>query len=124
MDVTTIIQIVFICVIVYVILKMSLSENLCMAKQYGMVTNVPVSSLANANMGLINDSSLGQAPLGDPQYWRGPVSPLTQGQYGLYLQAPDLSETQPFNPQKVWGPIAKEMPVYTTTASRGRGQCQ
>ena len=120
MNAVTIIQIIVIAILVYAIFRMTSSEKLCVNKSYGIVTNVPVSTLANANMGLVGHSSLGQAPLGDPQYWLAPRSPITQGQWGLYLNAPPLSEVQDFDPQKAWAPVAEQRQVYTQKPLTGQ----
>lgn len=119
MNALTIAQIVVIAILLYAIFRMNYSENLCVNKSYGIVTDIPVSTLAHANMGLINDSSLGQAPLGDPRYWLSPTSPISQGQYGLYLDTPPLSEVQAFD-QKDWIPVAEQRQVYTQQPMTGQ----
>lgn len=117
---SVILQIIVIVALLYAILKMAGSEKLCVRKSYGVVTDIPVSALATANLGLVSDSSLGQAPLGDPRYWIAPKSPITQGQYGLYLPELPLAEAQNFDPKKVWAPILAEMPVYTQKPLSGQ----
>jgi len=115
-----IIQIIVVLVLVYIIYRIGFSgESLCVSKSYGIVTDIPVSTLANANMGLVNDSSLGQAPLGDPRYWIKPTSPITQGQYGLYLETPPLSEVANFDPQEL-EKVAAVRQVYTTPQMSGQ----
>lgn len=113
-------QVAVIIALVYVIIRMSTAEQLCVRKSYGVVTDVPVSALSTAKLGLVSDSSLGQAPLGDPRYWIPNASPITQGQYGLYLPDMTLEQVQNYNPQKVWGPIMKQMPVYTEQPLSGQ----
>jgi hypothetical protein len=84
------------------------TENLCVNKSYGIVTDVPASAYINANMALVNTTSIGQAPLGDPGYWVPSSSPITQGQYGLYQpQNGDPTERAKLLEQ------ALQMPVYT-----------
>ncbi len=58
------------------------NEKLCMATKFGPVTDIPWSSFVNANMALVHSDTLGAAPLGEPKYWRGSGSPVTQGMYG------------------------------------------
>jgi len=107
-----IIQIIVAIIIIYFILRLTVNENLCVSKSYGVVTDVPVSSLRYAGSALVKDDSLGQAPLGDPRFWIGPTSPITQGQYGLYLEPTPLDKVNDFNPN-VWKDIAEQRQVYT-----------
>jgi hypothetical protein len=108
---------IIILLLVFIIFKINQiddhTEELCVQRNYGIITDVPASNYADANMALIQDSSLGQKPLGDPRYWLKNRSPITQGQYGLYIpETLPLSETQPFDRSSLM-PAAEAMPVYT-----------
>lgn len=91
----------------------SKAEPLCVRQKYGFVNTVPESNYPDASLALVERSSLGQAPLGDPQYWLPNRSPITQGMYGLYeAHELPLSEVQPFD-RKSLLPEAEAIPVYT-----------
>jgi len=91
------------------------SEQLCIMKPYGPVTDVPASNFIDANMALVHSTSIGQAPLGDPRYWLPSHSPITQGQWGLYSDPMPLTATQPFD-RKTLIPATQTIPVYTEPA--------
>jgi len=96
------------------------NENLCVQRKYGIVTDVPASNYVDANIALIKDSSLGQAPLGDPRFWLPNRNPITQGQWGLYQEQPLLlSETQPFDRSSLYK-AAAQLPVYTDGIGQSR----
>lgn len=106
----TIIQIVVILILGYLI--MNKSEGMCVQKSYGVVTDVPASIYADANTALTKTTSLGQAPLGDPQYWIPNRSPITQGQYGLYQTTLPIKQTQPFDRSSL-DYAASAVPIYS-----------
>ncbi len=110
---TNAVIVLVIIVLVTVIYMFNPNENLCIKRNYGYITDIPVSNYVDANMALGYSTSLGQAPLGDPRYWLPNRSPITQGQYGLY-QDPTLplSETQPFDRRTLMA-AASALPVYT-----------
>ena len=76
--------IVAIVVLAIIFVSSSSSENLCVQRDYGLITDVPASDYRDANIALVENSTLGQAPLGNPQHWIPDRSPITQGQWGLY----------------------------------------
>jgi len=90
------------------------TESMCVQKDYGPVTMVPMSNYVDANMALVHSTSLGPAPLGNPHYWVQSHSPITQGQWGLYQQRPlQLSETQrPAGCTLTSNNIANSFPTY------------
>ena len=106
--------IIFIIVILVLLLLYQYStEQLCVNRPYGSVTDIPASRYVDANMALAHSTSLGQKPLGDPRFWLPNRSPITQGQYGLYQpELIPLDETQPFDRASLM-PIAQALPVYT-----------
>jgi hypothetical protein len=106
-DVNTLIQIGVFFIVLYFVCGMNKTENLCVRKSYGIVTDVPMSNYTDANMALVHSTSLGQAPLGDPQYWLPSSSPITQGQYGLY-------QPQPFNEEE-YKKASMALPKYNDT---------
>lgn len=56
-------------------------EKMCVETKFGPVSNIPYSLFTNSNMALVHSDTIGQAPLGDPRFWVGTGSPVTQGQY-------------------------------------------
>jgi len=64
------------------ILYKKYNEKLCTDTKFGPVTDIPFSQFSNANIALIKSDTLGAAPLGEPKYWGGTGSPVTQGMYG------------------------------------------
>ena len=105
------IGILIIMIIVFYFIN-SKKETLCVQRNYGFVTDVPVSNYVDANMALVHSTSIGSAPLGNPKYWLPDRSPITQGQYGLYQDGViPLSETQPFNRDTLL-PAAMALPQY------------
>lgn len=103
---------IIIILIIFVIFFLNTSEKLCVQRDFGSITDLPASIYSNANFALVKDSSLGQAPLGNPQYWIPSHSPITQGQYGLYSKALSIEDTQPFDRNSLVQ-AASEMPVYS-----------
>ena len=113
MDVILLTQLVVIFMLVILIRRSNKSEQLCIQKSYGYVTDVPASRYVDANMALVHSDTIGQAPLGDPRYWLPNGSPITQGQYGLYQpETLPLSATQPFDRSSL-DQAAAQMPVYS-----------
>lgn len=108
----TIIFGVVLVIVLYLILTTKSPEQLCVTKKYGIVTDIPASNYVNANMALVNSTSLGQAPFGDPRYWIPNRSPITQGMYGLYQGNDSLAASQPFDRSSL-DAAAKALPVYT-----------
>lgn len=87
-------------------------EQLCIRKTFGVVTDVPASVYTNANMALVHSTSIGQAPLGDPNYWLPSGSPITQGQWALYQDKPlTLEEAQNLDRSSL-DKAAQALPVY------------
>lgn len=112
MDANTILQLFIIFCLLYIIFN-NHSENLCVNESYGVVTDVPASNYPDAALAYDSKSSLGQAPLGDPKYWIGNNSPITQGQWGLYQpNFIPLSKTQPYDRKNLYK-IFDQIPVYT-----------
>jgi hypothetical protein len=108
-----IILIVFGVLLLLVLYSLMQREQLCVKRDFGYITSIPVSNYVDANMALVHSTSLGQAPLGDPRYWLPDRSPITQSQWGLYQDKPlPLSETQPFDRSRLIE-ASKMMPVYT-----------
>ena len=106
-----ILQIITLLILLYMITRTN--ENMCVQRDYGMITDVPASVYADANSALVHSSSIGQAPLGDPRFWQPNRSPITQGQYGLYQPTTlPLDETQPFDRSDLID-IAAQVPTYT-----------
>jgi len=105
---------IIIIIVLIVMLVVIGRENLCVNRNYGVVTDIPASNFIDANMALVHDTTIGQAPLGDPRFWIPSHSPITQGQYGLYTPqgALPLSETQPFDRSSL-NAAAMTLPVYT-----------
>ena len=52
-NINIIVQIVIIVVLVFLIYKLCAKENLCVKKNYGYITDVPVSTYVDANMALV-----------------------------------------------------------------------
>ncbi len=106
--------IIFIIVILILLLLYQFStEQLCVNRPFGSITDVPASRYVDANMALAHSTSLGQRPLGDPRFWLPNRSPITQGQWGLYQpELVPLDETQNFDRQTLT-PIFQRLPVYT-----------
>ena len=113
----SIIIFLFLVILLLVYLQINSNEQLCVNREYGVVTDVPASTYVDANMALVHSTSLGQAPLGDPRFWLPNKSPITQGQYGLYQpKLLSLEETQPFD-RKTLIPIFSQLPVYTNVGT-------
>jgi hypothetical protein len=98
--------------VLVVLMSMIKKESLCVKKDYGYITSVPVSNYVDANMALVHSTSIGQAPLGDPRYWIPNRSPITESQWGLYQRPLLLSETQPFD-RSTLNAANQILPVYT-----------